>query len=111
MFVRHEDFLADPGAVTRQILAMVGSDADLPDLDALVVQAPLQGNQLIRAERVAVRRSDGSPPSRDSFTSVLQAVWRPLLARMQPAARPSLDTAGESAAGDRRDTSLTAARS
>lgn len=86
MFVRHEDFLADPDGVTRQILAMVGSDAELPDLDELTVKAPLQGNQLIRAERVAVRRGGSSPPPRDAFTSVAQAVWRPLLGRMTPAA-------------------------
>jgi hypothetical protein len=110
MFVRHEDFLADPNGVTRQILAMVGSDAELPDLDALAVQAPLQGNQLIRAARVAVRRSGGPPPPRDSFTSVLQAVWRPLLARMRPAARPGLDTAGEGAAGAWCDTPLASTR-
>jgi hypothetical protein len=111
MLVRHEDFLADPDGVTRQILAMLGSEAELPDLDALAVQAPLQGNQLIRAERVAVRRAAGSPPPRDPFTSVAQAVWRPLLARMHPAARPALDPAGDGAVGRRRDKPLASTRS
>jgi hypothetical protein len=111
LFVRHEDFLADPDGVTRQILAMVGSDAELPDLDALSVQAPLQGNQLIRAERVAVRRAGSSPSPRDTFTSVAQAVWRPLLGRMHPAVRPALDSAGQSAAGQPRDTPLASTRS
>jgi hypothetical protein len=111
MFVRHEDFLADPDGITRQILSMVGSDAELPDLDALTVQAPLQGNQLIRAERVAVRRPGGSPPPRDTFTSVAQAPWRPLLGRMRPAAMPVLDSAGQGAAGRPRDTPLASTRS
>ena len=111
MFVRHEDFLADPDGVTRQILAMVGSDAELPDLDALTVQAPLQGNELIRAERVAVRRGGSAPSPRDTFTSLAQAVWRPLLGRMTPAAKPALETAGEGAAGRRRDTPLASTRS
>jgi Sulfotransferase family len=111
MFVRHEDFLADPDGITRQILAMVGSDAELPDLDALTVQAPLQGNQLIRAERVAVRRTGSSPSPRDTFTSVAQALWRPLLGRMHPAAMPVLDSAGQGAASPPRDTPLASTRS
>ncbi len=56
IFVRHEDFLADPAGVTRRILAMLGSDAELPDFDALQVGAPLQGNPLIRTDIVSVRR-------------------------------------------------------
>jgi hypothetical protein len=106
MFVRHEDFVADPDGVTRQILAMVGSDAELPDLDELAVDAPLQGNQLIRADRVAVRRGRPSPAPRDTFTSVAQAVWRPLLRRLRPAARPAPDTAVERAGDTPRDTPL-----
>lgn len=111
MFVRHEDFLADPDGITRQILAMVGSDAELPDLDALAVQAPLQGNQLIRAERVAVRRTGSSPSPRDAFTSVAQALWRPLLGRMHPAAMPVLDGGSQGAAGRPHDTPLASTRS
>jgi hypothetical protein len=106
MFVRHEDFLADPHGVTRQILAMVGSDAELPDLDALTVDAPLQGNQLIRAERVAVRRGHEPSAPRDTFTSVAQALWQPLLRRLRPAASPAPDAAAERAGDAPRDTPL-----
>jgi hypothetical protein len=89
IFVRHEDFLADPQGVTRQILDMLGSDAALPDLQGLAVGAPLQGNQLIRSDVVSVRRAGRRRPPRDATTQLLQAVWRPLLARLEPAARPS----------------------
>ncbi|HEY2180173.1 MAG TPA: sulfotransferase [Solirubrobacteraceae bacterium] len=106
LFVRHEDFLADPYGVIRQILAMVDSDAEPPDLDALTVEAPLQGNQLIRAERVAVRRAQPSPAPRDTFTSVAQAVWRPLLGRLRPAARPAPGAASDRAGDAPRDTPL-----
>jgi hypothetical protein len=85
IFVRHEQFLADPAAVTREILAMLGSDAELPDLDALVVGAPLQGNQLIRTDRVVVRRSVETRTRRDPLTSIAQAIWRPVLGRLRPA--------------------------
>jgi hypothetical protein len=87
IFVRHEDFLDDPSGVTRQILAMLGSDAALPDLHELRVGAPLQGNQLIRSDTVAVRSSPRGAARHDPFTAIVQAVWRPLLARLRPAAR------------------------
>jgi len=86
IFVRHEDFLEDPAGVTRQILAMLGSHAALPDLQALSVGAPLQGNPLIRSDTVAVRRAARTPARKDLFTAIAQSIWRPLLARLRPAA-------------------------
>ncbi len=88
IFVRHEDFLEDPAGVTRQILQMLGSDAPLPNLQALSVGAPLQGNQLIRTDSVAIRKERPRRPRPDPMTSLLQAVWKPLLARLSPAATP-----------------------
>jgi hypothetical protein len=88
IFVRHEDFLDDPQAVTRQILDMLGSDAALPDLQKLAVGAPLQGNQLIRTDTVAIRRPGARHVRRDVTTRLAQAMWEPLLARLTPAAHP-----------------------
>jgi len=88
IFVRHEDFLQDPASVTRQILDMLGSDAELPDLQSLSVGAPLQGNQLIRSDSVAIRQASGARPPRDTVTQLAQAIWRPLLSRLTPAAQP-----------------------
>jgi hypothetical protein len=88
IFVRHEDFLDDPAGVTRQILTMLGSDAELPDLQALRVGAPLQGNQLIRSDSVAVRRPRAGGRAHDKTTRVVQAMWDPLLERLTPAAVP-----------------------
>ncbi|HEX4483606.1 MAG TPA: sulfotransferase [Solirubrobacteraceae bacterium] len=86
IFVRHEDFLDDPAGVTRQILAMLGASVELPNLQQLRVGAPLQGNQLIRSDTVAVRSSPRGPAHDDPSTALLQLVWRPLLARLRPAA-------------------------
>jgi hypothetical protein len=86
IFVRHEDFLEDPAGVTRQILAMLNSSAQLPDLERLEVGAPLQGNPLIRTDTVAVRRSSRRQPPEDQLTEIAQSVWRPLLARLRPVA-------------------------
>ncbi len=88
IFVRHEDFLDDPEGVTRQILMMLGSDAELPDLQALTVGAPLQGNQLIRSDSVAIRRPRGGRRADDRTTRIIQSTWRPMLARLKPAATP-----------------------
>jgi hypothetical protein len=86
ILVRHEDFLDDPAAILREILRALGSDARTPNLEELEVGAPLQGNQLIRADSVAVRRTGGAAPPRDSATRLAQAVWRPVLDRLAPAA-------------------------
>ncbi len=88
IFVRHEDFLDDPQAVTRQILDVLGSDASLPDLQKLAVGAPLQGNQLIRTDTVAIRAPGARRVRRDVTTRLAQAMWEPLLARLTPAAHP-----------------------
>ncbi len=87
MLVRHEDFLDDPRGVTRQILDMLGSEAELPDFQALTVGAPLQGNQLIRSESVAIRRPRSHRPPHDDATQIAQAIWEPLLGRLRPTAK------------------------
>ncbi len=86
ILVRHEDFLEDPGGVTRRILEMLGSDAELPDLSQLTVGAPLQGNPLIRTDTVAIRRAQPRPPRADPATRLAQAIWEPILGRLSPAA-------------------------
>ncbi len=86
IFVRHEDFLEDPAAVTRQILDVLGSEAVLPDLQKLAVGAPLQGNQLIRTDTVAIKRPGARRVRRDVTTRLAQAMWEPFLARLTPAA-------------------------
>ena len=85
----HEDFLADPEGVVRRILEAFGSSAALPDLQNLAVGAPLQGNQLIRADSVAVRRHGPSRDRPDAATALAQAIWRPALRRLRPAAAAS----------------------
>ncbi|MHB8233859.1 MAG: sulfotransferase, partial [Solirubrobacteraceae bacterium] len=85
IFLRHEDFLDDPEDATRQILKMLGSRAELPDLQALTVGAPLFGNPLIRSDSVSVKRSRAHRPAHDPATSLAQAMWKPVLERLTPA--------------------------
>ena len=96
MFLRHEEFLDDPEGVLKALLARIGADVELPDLTALRIGTPLEGNRLIRSEVIALRSTRGRdrhPPGRaeaDSLlTTLLQLPWRPLLARLSPAAVPA----------------------
>jgi Sulfotransferase family len=88
MFVRHEDFLADPEGVVRQILDQTGSSAPIPDLTALRTGSPLQGNRFLkRSDVIALSgpRPASERPSR--MTTLLQLPWRPIFARLRPALR------------------------
>ncbi|MGO9489080.1 MAG: sulfotransferase [Solirubrobacteraceae bacterium] len=86
LFVRHESFVRDPEGVLRQILEMVGSQAPLPDLGALRIGAPLEGNRLIRTDTIALDRRAPKVERSSWLTTVLQAPWEAVLARMRPAA-------------------------
>jgi hypothetical protein len=85
LFLRHEQFIADPSAALRAILEMAGSEAPLPDLSALRVGAPIEGNRLIRSETIAIERRPEQAPNGPASARLLQAICEPLLARMHPA--------------------------
>jgi hypothetical protein len=101
IFLRHEEFVADPEGVLRQILDAVGSSAAIPDLDALRIETPLQGNKLLRSNVIALRRSPAVTPAWSLLTALLQRPWMPVLARLRPAvtARRSPERAPPSDAG------------
>jgi hypothetical protein len=86
VFLRYEDLVADPESVLRQLLDTIGSAAAIPDLQALNIGAPLQGNRLIRTDVIALRRSLPATPSWSLLTTLTQRPWLPLLARLRPAA-------------------------
>jgi Sulfotransferase domain len=87
LFVRHEDFLAAPHKALREILDFVGSDAEIPDLQALSTGIPLFGNPLIRSEVVALESPPAKFVSRSPVTTLLQAPWRLIFSRLQPTVR------------------------
>jgi hypothetical protein len=86
LFVRHEDFVSDPEGVLRQILDVVGSDAQVPDLSDLRVGAPLEGNRLIRTKRISLERRPQHPTRGSLLTTVMQLPWRPVLDSLRPVA-------------------------
>lgn len=95
LFVRHEDFLADPEGVLRQILDRTGSEASIPDLTALRTGSPLQGNRFLKRSDVIALRGPGAPPRRSPMTKVLQLPLALIFARLRPAvtARPAAPAA------------------
>ncbi len=86
LFVRHEDFLADPEGVLGQILDRVGAQVELPDLAHLRIGVPLEGNMLIRSDSVAVRAAMPSEPRGSLLTRIVQAPWSAVFRRLRPVA-------------------------
>jgi Sulfotransferase family len=85
LFVRHEDFLAEPERVLRAILDLAGSPAATPDLTSLRTGFPIQANRLIWSETVSLV-SKPHPRPRWGLTRLLQLPWEPVFARLGPRA-------------------------
>jgi len=86
LLVRHEDFVADPAAVVRDILDCMGSSAPLPDFGELKTGVAFQGNRIARSEVVSLNGSVAPPARVSRVTSVLQLPWKLVFARLGPVA-------------------------
>jgi hypothetical protein len=75
MFVRHEDFVADPEGVLRQILRRSDSSALPPDMSALRTGVPFHGNRLVKSDVVALGAPGARPVRTSRVTAVLQLPW------------------------------------
>ncbi len=88
LFVRYEDFVANPESVVRQILIHIGGAGGPPDFAALRTGIPFQGNRLLReGEAIAFKRDTGPPPRWSRLTTLFQLPWTVVLSRLRPAAR------------------------
>jgi hypothetical protein len=87
LFVRHEDFVADPRGVLAQILAGAGSSSATLDLRNLRTGVPFHGNRLVREEVVALNRRPATSSRRSLLTTLLQAPWRVVFASLRPATK------------------------
>ena len=85
LFVRHEDFVADPQRVLAQILAGAGSSSATPDLRSLRTGVPFHGNRLIGDQVVALNQLPVTAARRSLLTALAQAPWRAVFARLRPA--------------------------
>jgi hypothetical protein len=82
MFLRHEDFIADPGGVLRALLDLLGSSAALPDFTTLRTGSPIQGNRLITSDVVTLQSGAASTAGRSRITTLLQLPWAVALSRL-----------------------------
>ncbi len=91
IFVRHEDFLADPAGVLRQILDRAGCDAAVPDLRALRVGVPIEGNRMLSNETIALQAPPAPMRRWSRLTALAQSPWLLAMARLRPTARAFAD--------------------
>jgi hypothetical protein len=94
MFLRHEDFLADPEGTLAQLLAGAGVEGELPDLGALRVGVPIEGNKMLVNETVALRASHEPVPRFSTLTLLLQWPWKRIFDRLRPVARAGAGASG-----------------
>jgi Sulfotransferase family len=85
MFLRHEDLLADPQGVLRDILDRLDSSAALPDLSSLSTGLPLRANRLIKSDVVALQARTERPVRGSRVTTLLQLPWSAIFGRLEPA--------------------------
>jgi hypothetical protein len=96
MLLRHEELLADPEGMLREILDWVGSAAALPDLTSLSTGFPLNGNRLLSADVVSLKRQAVVARGGSRMTALLQLPWMAVFSRLDPVA--SVSTVREPAA-------------
>jgi Sulfotransferase family len=86
LLVRHEDFIANPEGVLREILDFVGSSAPIPDLSALSTGIAFQGNALLRSDVVALKARPAPPHRASRLMRLTERPWTLVLGRLGPAA-------------------------
>jgi Sulfotransferase family len=87
VFLRHEQLLADPEGVMRELLDHLGSRVPVPDLDALHPGVTLEGSRLLRGGTIAMHRSRSRPRRWSLLTLLVQGPFEPILSRLRPALR------------------------
>ncbi|HEX4437408.1 MAG TPA: sulfotransferase [Solirubrobacteraceae bacterium] len=86
MLVHHEDFVANPEGVLRELLEFAGSSAELPDLSTLRTGIPLKANALVRSEVVALKAKAAAPHRSSRMMQMIQRPWTMILGRLRPVA-------------------------
>jgi hypothetical protein len=89
LLVHYEAFVEDPETVLREIFDCIDSPAAVPDLSALDTGMAFQGNPVAKSPVVALNRNAVRPARRARLTTVLQAPWAAVFARLRPAATTS----------------------
>ncbi len=83
MLLRHEEFLADPEGMLRQILDRVECAAALPDLTSLSTGLPLNGNRLLSSDVVSLKSQRVALRGGSRVTTLLQLPWTAVFSRLE----------------------------
>lgn len=86
LYVRYEDFIADPEGMLSTLTERLEISAPPGDLSSLRTGVAFLGNRLIRSEVIALERHS-RPPRRSLLTSAMQLPWTAVLSRLRPRAR------------------------
>jgi hypothetical protein len=86
LFLRYEDFVADPSGVLGELLEQVQLSELPPDMAALRTGLAFQGNRLLRSPVIALERGASPPASSSPLTALLQLPWMLALGRLRPVA-------------------------
>jgi hypothetical protein len=87
IFVRYEEFVADPLGVLSAVGELCGAATGDLDLSRLRTGNAFQGNRLLRSPQVSFQAGAAAPPRR-RLTALTQRPWRLVLSRLRPAAAP-----------------------
>jgi Sulfotransferase family len=87
LLVSYEAFLEDPEEAVAEILRRIDCDAPVPDLTTLQTGVAFQGNPLLRSDAVTLKREPSPPPVALGPTRLLQAPWKAVFSRLEPALR------------------------
>ena len=86
LLLRHEDFIANPERVLREILDFADSSAAIPDLASLSTGIPLRGSHRLTRSEVVALKAQAAPAQRPSrLMRLAQRPWTLILAQLQPA--------------------------
>ena len=85
VFVRHEDFVANPEHVVSEILRRVDAPCEVPDLTVLEPHIPFGGNRFLMSQESITLRKAESPPPHYRITTLLQRPWELVFSRLRPA--------------------------
>jgi hypothetical protein len=89
LLLRHEDFVADPERVLREILDCVECRSPIPDLTCLRTGLPFHGNRMIRSELVSLDGREDAEPRRSTMTTLAHLPLALAVSRLRPAASVS----------------------
>jgi hypothetical protein len=86
LLVRYEAFVSNPEQVLQEILDCIGSEAEIPDLQALSTGVAFQGNRVLYADVVALKSRPDRPSLGARVAALPSLPWSAVFALLRPAA-------------------------